>query len=707
MAGTREKRASWLELFYDLIYVAAFIQLGNGLATHVSVEGFLGFTGLFTAMWLAWTGFTFYANRFDIDDFAHRLSVFVQMIAVGAMAISAPYVLDAGADDVFSHRPFALAYAAAQGVITGMYARARKQVDTGRDYSWFWGVMFGASATVFLASAFVPKPLAFVMWAPGVLLLMAAPFSRHSRALAEQYPLDMEHLAERYGLLTLIVLGESFVKVISELAGAGELTTIAQASFVLVVTVCLWWVYFDDVAGSELKKDKTFAFVFWLFGHLPMHAGLVAVGVALKKAADFELAAPAAAPYRWLLCGSLALAVASVGVIDSFTSRRQAELSDKARVNVRLASAAVLVLLAPAGAGMGAGTFLALVCVVCVAQVLFDMMMAPLEAIREEEHAAAVHWGRSAEPVVTRRRRSGALRETVRKGTPSDMRRDFYFFFIEGTWTRMLGVFAFLYVVGNVAFAGLFMLQPDCLADGAATRFGSAFAFSVQTMATIGYGVLHPVTAYGDFIVTVEAGVSLLAVALATGLMFAKASRPRSSVLFSSTAVVTMRHGQPCVMFRCGNARGNEIVEASITVSILVDDVSPEGIHIRRVIDIPLVRSRSPIFTMTWTVMHELTPGGPLAEVDWSRPGEAFLGMVVTLLGHDATYGQTIHARHLYSSEDFRVGYRFVDVVSDLPDGRMLVDYDKFHDVVADGSGEVLHASLRATSPERSPPSPA
>lgn len=104
-----EKKATWLELFYDLIFVAAFIQMGNSLSEKVSFASFVGFCAMFIPLWVAWSGYTFYINRFTVDDFAHRLLVFAQMLAVGAMAVTGPEVLSRN-----EHRGFALAYAFAQ-----------------------------------------------------------------------------------------------------------------------------------------------------------------------------------------------------------------------------------------------------------------------------------------------------------------------------------------------------------------------------------------------------------------------------------------------------------------------------------------------------------------------------------------------------------------------------------------------------------------
>ncbi len=671
-----EKRASWLELFYDLIFVAAFIQLGNGLAEKVSVARVCAFGGLFVPLWIAWSGFTHYANRFTIDDFTHRLLVFAQMFSVGAMAVTVPLVLDG------ETQMFAITYACAQAVIVILNFRAWRQVPAARPYARYWGTVFSIGAVIWLGSAFVPAPHCYVLWGLGLLVILWAPSSKASRALQLQFPTDQEHLGERYGLLTIIVLGESFVKVLSAVAEYGaDWFAVLQASMTLLITCCLWWIYFDDVAGSRLKKQR-FSWVLWLYAHLPMQLAVTATGVAIKKAVHFDLDATAPDAYRWLLSGSLALVFFSVGIIDSVTERRVAELSDRTRVNVRYGSALLMLLSAPAGGGMTATWYLAIIAALCVGQVVFDMMMAPLEESEETNEAQnisdAVLARKPGENISLKNRVS--IDDAVRKGTPSELRQDLYSWFMQGTWGRFFGTLAFLYIMSNVFFAALYILQPGCIATADPNSFADAFFFSVQTISTIGYGSMSPITTYGDVVVTAEAGVGLLGVALATGLMFSKATQARAGVLFSDVLTLTDRHGVPTLTFRVGNAKGNELVDANIWVTVLKDDISPEGDHMRRILDLELVRSRSPLFILSWTVMHQITEDSPLADVNWDNPTNVY-SIVVTMTGHDGTYGQTVYARHVYHIEDVRRGVRFADVISELPDGRIMVDYGKFHDV--------------------------
>jgi inward rectifier potassium channel len=673
-----EKRASWIELFYDLIFVAAFIQLGNSLGAHVSVAGALAFAAVFIPLWVAWTGFTFYQNRYSIDDFVHRLCVFAQMFAVGGMALGAGSVLDG------DYVGFALSAGAAQLIVGGMYMRSYRQVSEGKEYAGFWGSVFLMSGVVWLGSALLPAPYSFALWAVATALVFVAPLTRYSLALADRFPIDFEHLGERYALLTLIVLGESFVKVLSALSAEGQGSELyAESGVLLIITCAIWWIYFDDVAGTEIRHGRA-RWVIWLYGHIPLQMSITGVGVATKKALDFTFEEPAPDKYRWLLAGFLALVLFSVAALDSVTERRNTQLSDRSRVMMRVWSGAVVLLLAPAGRAMSGGLFLTLLTSVMVAQVAFDMMMAPLEESAHAEHnkRTFAEVARDKAPHSAQARTD--VRHAVRKGAPAELRSDLYFFFLDGGWLRVFVSFGCVFVLANVFFAALYLLEPGSINNARENSFADAFFFSVQTMSTVGYGALSPASDYGNTVVTLEAATSMILLATTTGLVFAKLSRPKSGALFSAPIVITTLNGKPSLVFRIGNARGNEVVDASLDLVLLKDEISPEGIHMRRLHDLKLIRGRTPMFILTWTVVHVIDEQSPLFGVDFTHPERHIASLVATLIGHDGTYGQTIYARKVYYPEDLRPGHRFVDVIELLEDGRTMINYDHFHDTLPD-----------------------
>lgn len=678
-----EKKVGWLELFYDLIYVASFIQLGNALSENLSISGVLAFTGLLVLLWLTWTAFTLYSNRFDVDDLTHRALVFVQMFAIGGMAISLPQVFQG------QTAQFSFLYAAVRIIIVLLYARTYFQQPKAREMTGRYALGYALGAGLWLVSGFLDAPWVYLCWAIAALIDFGLPLSRPIRALVGRYPPDILHLSERYGLLTLIVLGESFVKVLTSLSehGAGPSHAV-NAAMGLFIVCSLWWIYFDDVAGSRIKRNPLSGFI-WIYAHLPMTIAVVATGVSIKKAMYFDLLVPAPPSYRWLLCGSLALVFFSVAAIDAVTERRQSEFGDRTRTMTRLICALVLLLLAPSGAVMPAWVFLGLLSIVGLVQVGLDLMMAPLKADDAMMHEGAQdafgigYDGDEPEPVPVKIARP-ALGAAIRKGTPSELRRDLYFQLMDGSWWLLFGALIFAFILSNGIFAALYLLEPNTITNADGQSFGTAFAFSVQTMATIGYGALSPGTDYANLLVTCEAIFGIFGTAIATGLMFAKASRPRTSILFSEPILVTTFHGKPTLMFRVGNARGNEIVEASMSVSALIDEISPEGHHMRRMCDVKLERSNTPLFVLTWQVLHVIDETSPFFGMQAENIEERLRTVVVTMTGHDATYGQTVHGRTMYYPEQFRFGQRFVDVLSTLADGRLMIDYDKFHKTEAD-----------------------
>lgn len=677
-----ERKVSWLELFYDLVYVAAIIQLGDALSHHVDLLGVLGFAAVLAPLWLTWTGFTFFSNRFVVDDALHRGLVFLQMFGIGGVALSVSGVLEGDL------APFTVTYALTRLTLAAMYLRAWRHTEAGRDLSAHFAQRIGLGALCWLGTTLLSAPWVYLGWLICMGIDLSVALGAKGRDLSGRYTPDIHHMSERYGIFTLIVLGESFVKLIAGVSGV-EISSshAAMAAVGLLVTISLWWIYFDDVAGSRIKNLRM-ATLIWVYSHMPMTIAVTAVGVAIKKATLLDPFAVADAKTRWLMAGSLSLALFWVGVIDAVTERRQSELSDKARVEARLLSSALVLLLAPAGAFMPAWAFMGLVAVACVVQVVFDLSMAPLQAL-PEEHQPVRHTPLpgSQEPVTrlpSPSRGRMLTQDAVRVGTPDDLRRDMYFHLMSASWGRVLAALIVVFVLINVVFASLYLLQPGSVSNMENASFIDVLSFSVQTLTTIGYGGMLPVTPYGHVLVIIEAFVGVFGAALATGILFARASRPRSSVLFSQVAVITTRNGMPTLELRVGNARGNEIIEAAMRLVILREEVTPEGHRMRRLVDLPLVRDSSPLFSLTWTVMHNIDDKSPLYGITVENAEEKLLGVLALLTGFDATYSQTVHARNFYTVADLRFNERFQDVVGRLPDGRMLVDYNRFHDTVPD-----------------------
>jgi len=272
----------------------------------------------------------------------------------------------------------------------------------------------------------------------------------------------------------------------------------------------------------------------------------------------------------------------------------------------------------------------------------------------------------------------------VRTGLRNGFFGDLYHFLLVSSWPRLVTLLATAYIVANALFAGAYLLEGHGLEHAEAGSFSDAFFFSVQTMATIGYGYITPRTLFANLLVTVEALVGLLGLAVVTGLVFAKFSRPTARVLFSRVAVVTPRDGVPSLMFRMANQRGNQIVEARIHVVLALTEATAEGEVIRRLFDLEMARAQNALFALSWTAIHPITAGSPLYRATQASLAAEEAEVIVSLTGLDESFAQTVHARHSYTADEIIWGARFVDILSRLPDGRRMVDYTHFHDVVPD-----------------------
>lgn len=280
-------------------------------------------------------------------------------------------------------------------------------------------------------------------------------------------------------------------------------------------------------------------------------------------------------------------------------------------------------------------------------------------------------------------RRDGRL-NVVRQGFGCYSWQDVYARLLTISWVNFLGLTVFCYVASNVLFALAYLIEPGSIKNAQPNSFKDAFYFSIQTMATIGYGAMYPQTDYANIVVAIEALVGLMGVALVTGLAFARLSRPSARVLFSHVAVVTSYEGVPTLMFRAANKRYNQILEARMWVTLARNEVTAEGVSIRRLYDLQLLRSQTPLFSLTWTVFHPIDSQSPLWKATTESLTAAQAELIVILTGLDETVSQTVHARHAFAADDILWDFRFVDIFSSLPDGRRKIDYSRFHNVVPD-----------------------
>lgn len=257
---------------------------------------------------------------------------------------------------------------------------------------------------------------------------------------------------------------------------------------------------------------------------------------------------------------------------------------------------------------------------------------------------------------------------------------DLYHHLLTLPWGIFLLGFAGVYLTLNVLFALLYLLGEGAIANARPGVFSDTFFFSVETLSTIGYGQMAPATFYGNVVMTVEALFGLGLIAVAAGLMFARFSRPTAQVVFSKVAVVNEYNGVPTLSFRLANRRRNQILEAQVSATLVRDERTVEGGWMRRFYDLPLARRGSPIFAMTFTVMHPIDPASPLSNVTPSSCAEQATEIVVTVTGIDETISQPVHARTSYLAHEVLWDRRFADVFTETEDGRLAIDYRRFHD---------------------------
>jgi inward rectifier potassium channel len=276
------------------------------------------------------------------------------------------------------------------------------------------------------------------------------------------------------------------------------------------------------------------------------------------------------------------------------------------------------------------------------------------------------------------------------RGKESALFEDVYHKVLATPWWRFFAYVTAGWIGTNLVFAALYAAVPGCIAN--AVDFEDAFYFSVQTLATIGYGGMAPATRYGHLIVVIEALIGTLGVALVAGVAFSKFARPTARVLFSDKVVVTVRDGVPHLVFRLANWRGNMVVEGQLRVFLLRMEKTREGDIIRNPYELTLVRDRTALFALTWIPMHRIDERSPFfgGDAALARLREQKAEIYLAFTGLDETIGQPIHARHMYRLEDIVWNARHADVLTIEPDGTRTIDYASFHDVEVLGDASAI-----------------
>jgi len=262
----------------------------------------------------------------------------------------------------------------------------------------------------------------------------------------------------------------------------------------------------------------------------------------------------------------------------------------------------------------------------------------------------------------------------------------FYHWSLSVTWPRFLGSLAVGYLAINTVFAVAYLLcGPSAIRGVPAETMGGeflrAFFFSVETFATIGYGHIAPLGIAANILVTIEAFLNIVCVALATGVVFARFSRPTTKILYSRNAIVAPYRGITALQFRIANTRSSQIIEVEATVILSRLELTDSGI-VRKFHDLKLERKRVVFFPLSWTLVHPIDDASPLAGLTEADLTQSNAEILILLTGTDETSSQTVHSRSSYKSEEIVWNASFATIFrrSDK-DGILGMDVRRLHDV--------------------------
>lgn len=286
---------------------------------------------------------------------------------------------------------------------------------------------------------------------------------------------------------------------------------------------------------------------------------------------------------------------------------------------------------------------------------------------------------KTVQPVVDARGRLLLERRGLPGMIGAKLGKDAYHFLRTATWTRITLLFAGLFLLVNLLFAAILYAGHADVVN--ARGFLDDYWFSVQTLATIGYGYLYPNDTLAHVVVTVESFVGIALTAMITGVFFARFATPYAKVIFSKVAIIGVHDGKRTLMFRMANARSTAIVEATCHVYVSRDEVFSNGERMRRIYDLVLRRSTSPIFSLSWLATHTIDAQSPIADLTPETLAASNINFIVTFQGTDDRLAATVHTRYAYNAGDIVFDRRFADLFHTDPEtGVPYLDFEKFHD---------------------------
>lgn len=288
---SRERHATWLELFFDLVFVVAIAQLAHILHDHLDWGGIVSFAALFIPVWWLWIDFSYYADQFTVERGFYRLIMLGVMFGMIVLALTLPEALK---DSGSAH--FATVYAVLRLVIVGLYFQAWRLVPASRELTKRYTLSFAIALAFWIVSILVPAPIRFILW--GLALLIEISNGPIKYATIRSVPKQVSHMDERFGLFVIIVLGEAIVAVASGVADLRwQMEEILTATAGFIAAVSLWWMYFeradDSVIYLALRGDRRALLRSYVYGysHVFVFMGIVALGVGIQAAIEAAAAA--------------------------------------------------------------------------------------------------------------------------------------------------------------------------------------------------------------------------------------------------------------------------------------------------------------------------------------------------------------------------------------------------------------------------------
>ena len=273
-------------------------------------------------------------------------------------------------------------------------------------------------------------------------------------------------------------------------------------------------------------------------------------------------------------------------------------------------------------------------------------------------------------------------REIITEGLQLNFWADISHRSMTASWPSFIGSAVLVFIVFNAAFAVLYWIGDQPVSNVPGGDYIDYLYFSIETLSTAGYGDMHPQTHYGHFVSAVELFTGIFSMSLMTGLIFARFSRPSARLLFANNPVIATREGKPTLMVRFANERHNVIGNATARLWVIKNVVNSDGEPLRRFSELSLEKNEHPALALTWTLFHVLDENSPLYALDADAMKEASVSLVLVVSGYDVVAAQTIHARKTYDHTDIRFGQRYADILEELDNGRVRIDYSKFHDTV-------------------------